>query len=79
MVLKTFNLDELTYKKYSSHCKKAGISMSRQIDRFISQQLTSIETATRPVTPMKHEELDAAKPNVGPHRASNEHSMRRFC
>ena len=39
MVLKTFNLEEETYKKFSDFCKQNGISMSKQIDIFIKAQL----------------------------------------
>lgn len=39
MVLKTFNLDEATYKKFSEFCRENGISMSKQIDIFIKCQL----------------------------------------
>ena len=39
MVLKTFNLEEQTYKKFSDFCKQNGISMSKQIDIFIKAQL----------------------------------------
>jgi antitoxin component of RelBE/YafQ-DinJ toxin-antitoxin module len=39
MVLKTFNLDEETYKKFSDFCKAHGISMSNQINTFISAQI----------------------------------------
>ena len=39
MVLKTFNLDEKTYRKFSEFCKENGISMSKQINIFIQSQL----------------------------------------
>ena len=39
MVLKTFNIEEETYKKFSDFCKQNGISMSKQIDIFIKAQL----------------------------------------
>ena len=39
MVLKTFNLDEGTYKKFSDFCKENGISMSKQINFFIESQI----------------------------------------
>jgi len=39
MVLKTFNLDDQTYKRFSDFCKENGISMSKQIDIFIKSQL----------------------------------------
>lgn len=39
MVLKTFNLDNETYKKFSEFCKENGLSMSKQIDLFIKAQI----------------------------------------
>lgn len=39
MVLKTFNLNEETYKKFSEFCKENGISMSKQINIFIEAQV----------------------------------------
>ena len=39
MVLKTFNLDEETYKKFSEFCKENGISMSKQVNIFIEAQI----------------------------------------
>jgi len=39
MVLKTFNLEEETYSKFSEFCRQNGISMSKQIDIFIKAQL----------------------------------------
>ena len=39
MVIKTFNLDEETYKKFSEFCKEHGLSMSNQINIFIKSQL----------------------------------------
>jgi len=35
MVLKTFNVEEITYKKFSGFCKGNGISMSKQIELFM--------------------------------------------
>lgn len=35
MVLKTFNVQEATYKKFSDFCKEFGISMSKQIEFFM--------------------------------------------
>ncbi|MBU2052923.1 MAG: hypothetical protein ABIJ14_02160 [Nanoarchaeota archaeon] len=39
MVLKTFNLNEETYRKFSEFCKEHGISMSKQINVFIESQI----------------------------------------
>ncbi len=41
MVLKTFNLDEEIYNKFSEYCKENGISMSKQINFFIKSQIDS--------------------------------------
>ncbi len=35
MVLKTFNVQEEVYNKFSNFCKGNGISMSKQIDFFM--------------------------------------------
>ena len=42
MALKTFNLDEGVYKKFSEHCKKEGISMSKRVENFIRDELGKI-------------------------------------
>jgi antitoxin component of RelBE/YafQ-DinJ toxin-antitoxin module len=39
MVLKTFNLNEEVYKKFSDFCKENGISMSKQVEIFIQAQM----------------------------------------
>jgi hypothetical protein len=39
MVLKTFNLDNETYEKFSEFCKENGLSMSKQVDIFIKAQI----------------------------------------
>ncbi len=39
MVLKTFNLDEDTHRKFAHFCKEHGISMSKQINIFINSQI----------------------------------------
>ena len=35
MALKTFNVDETVYKKFSRTCKENGLSMSKQVDWFM--------------------------------------------
>jgi len=44
MALKTFNLNEQTYKQFSKHCKSQGISMSKKIENFIKQELEQINS-----------------------------------
>lgn len=66
MALKTFNLDEETYSKYSKHCKENGISMSKQVEKFIKQELEKINLSIK--IPEQKQSSDSAK----------EHSMRRY-
>ncbi|MFH1290438.1 MAG: hypothetical protein ABIH92_03450, partial [Nanoarchaeota archaeon] len=39
MALKTFNIDHDTYKKFSDHCRREGLSMSKKVENFIKQEL----------------------------------------
>ena len=39
MVLKTFNVQEETYNKFSRFCKDYGISMSKQVEIFMRSQI----------------------------------------
>ena len=35
MVIKSFNVEDDTYQKFSEYCKGNGISMSKQVDFFM--------------------------------------------
>ena len=39
MAIKTFNIDEDVYNRFSGFCKSHGISMSKQVDLFMRSQL----------------------------------------
>ena len=43
MVLKTFNINEDVYDKFSKFCKEHGISMSKQVEIFIESQINDKE------------------------------------
>ncbi|MFH1770182.1 MAG: hypothetical protein ABH828_01355 [archaeon] len=43
MVLKTFNVEEEVYNKFSSQCKEFGMSMSKQITMFMKTQVEEPE------------------------------------
>lgn len=47
MVLKTFNVNEEVYRKFSKFCKEHGISMSKQIELFIESQVTEEPAAKK--------------------------------
>lgn len=39
MVLKTFNVQEDVYKKFSDFCKGHGVSMSKQVEMFMESMV----------------------------------------
>ena len=39
MVLKTFNVGETVYSKFSHFCKSHGISMSKQVEIFMESMI----------------------------------------
>ena len=39
MVLKTFNVGEAIYKKFSNFCKGHGVSMSKQVEMFMESMI----------------------------------------
>ena len=39
MVLKTFNVQEDVYKKFSEFCKGHGVSMSKQVELFMESMV----------------------------------------
>ena len=39
MVLKTFNVGEEVYFRFSKFCKEHGLSMSKQVDLFLNSQV----------------------------------------
>ncbi len=39
MVLKTFNVQEAVYNKFSGFCKQHGISMSKQVEIFMESMI----------------------------------------
>ena len=39
MALKTFNIEEMIYKKFSNLCKENGMSMSKQVEFFMKSMV----------------------------------------
>jgi len=48
MALKTFNVDDELYKKFSELCKREGISMSKRVNLFLERELARIQGAQVP-------------------------------
>ncbi len=65
MALKTFNIDKKTYELYSRHCKKEGISMSKQVEKFIQEEVSKIDK--KPTGSITHTII------------SSDHSMKKYC
>ncbi len=76
MTLKTFNLNEEIYNKYSGHCKKHGISMSKQVEKFIAREVASLSSSLDIDTP----ETQKPKPRAPSlEDAKRNHPMSRYC
>ena len=43
MVIKAFNVEEGTYRKFAEYCKENGLSMSKQVEIFIKAQIETKE------------------------------------
>jgi len=76
MALKTFNLDLEVYKKFSEHCKKQGISMSKKIENFLRKELEQIENSKSKITLPNKNNLALLNNTKKPKK---EHYMTRYC
>ncbi len=75
MALKTFNINEGVYKNYSKHCKSRGISMSKQVENFLRneiEKLTSIESKSD----IDVKKLEREMRNFD---RSIEHPLKKYC
>lgn len=45
MALKTFNIDQGVYARFSGFCRENGISMSKQVEIFMAAQVEDEPTA----------------------------------
>lgn len=75
MALKTFNVDEKIYKEFSKHCKKHGISMSKQVERFLSAEIEKITNTS------SKEDIDVKKisRDMKNFDKSIEHPLKKYC
>ena len=79
MALKTFNLDEETYKEFSKHCKKNGISMSKRIENFIREELSIIKMKKSDIGDFKLEIEKDVRPKPNLSLEKDEHPMGKYC
>ncbi|MDP4012440.1 MAG: hypothetical protein Q8R00_02435 [Candidatus Nanoarchaeia archaeon] len=61
MVLKTFNVEEEVYAKFSKFCKEHGISMSKQVEIFMKSQMEDEDLEVRPEYLKKLERIRKGK------------------
>lgn len=47
MALKTFNVEEAVYKRFSDFCKGHGVSMSKQVELFMQSMVEEEPEAKR--------------------------------
>lgn len=75
MALKTFNIDDKIYKSYSKSCKSKGMSMSKQVENFIRNEIEKItEISSKDDIDIKKIERDREKFDK-----SLEHPLRKYC
>ncbi len=80
MALKTFNINEEIYKKFSEHCKSQGLSMSKKIENFIKQEMEkmsikSLFPQTESTNPMQAHRLREVPRST----EQQEHSFKKYC
>ena len=75
MALKTFNIDDEIYKSYSKSCKSKGMSMSRQIENFIRNEIGKITKVD------SEEDIDVKKieRDMKNFDKSLEHPLKKYC
>ena len=75
MALKTFNIDDAVYKNYSKHCKKKGISMSRQVEIFLRNEVEKIANVS------SKDDIDVKKieKDMKSFDKSLEHPLKKYC
>ena len=80
MALKTFNIDDSVYKHYSRHCKQKGISMSKQVENFLREEIEKIVNSN---TGSKTEKADIdvgkIERDAKKFDKSLEHPLRKYC
>lgn len=82
MALKTFNVDANVYEKYSKHCRKRGISMSKQVENFLMKEIERIVSADS-----DEEKEIARKKSAGAvigigkqkEKTAEEHTFSKYC
>lgn len=74
MVLKTFNVQEEVYSKFSKFCKEHGISMSKQVDLFMESQIEDEPEAKKEYL----EKLDRIRKQKTIHIGSLESLKKRY-
>ena len=79
MTLKTFNLDEEIYKRFSEHCKKNGISMSKRVENFIRKELENIKARKSDIGDFRLEIEKDVRPKPNLSLEKDEHPMGKYC
>ena len=75
MALKTFNIDADIYSQFSKHSKAKGMSMSKQIENFIKNEIENITKIT------SKDDIDVKKisRDMKSFDKSLEHPLKKYC
>jgi hypothetical protein len=78
MTLKTFNIDEKIYKKFSDYCKKNGISMSKKVENFIKSEMENVlDSVERKKSEKRKKKNSDVKIDLIDEKS--EHSFMKYC
>ena len=75
MALKTFNIDEKVYAEFSKHSKSKGISMSKQIENFIKNEIEKITE----ISSEKDIDVKKISKDMKNFDKSLEHPLKKYC
>ena len=84
MALKTFNIDDKVYKQFSKHCKGHGISMSKQVENFISAEIAKLAGIDSKDVKNQEETIDSRKieksfKDFDKSLKFDEHPLKKYC
>lgn len=82
MALKTFNVDKRIYDTYSKHCKKNGISMSKQVEKFLQNEIEKLKISVGKVEMMEKmdsKQIARAQKIAKEIEKEMEHPLQKYC
>ncbi|MDP1696025.1 MAG: hypothetical protein Q8L29_03865 [archaeon] len=79
-MLKTFNVDADVYEKYSKHCKKNGVSMSRQVENFLRNEVEKLNSGVKINVAEVKEAVEVKKIKINSSEfKADAHPLSKYC